>query len=164
MRGPKPSVVTLSDIERRDLEALVRRHTTPQQLSRRAGIVLAAADGESNAQIARQIGIDVDTVRAWRRRWLVFQSVPLADLTVADRLSDASRSGRPSRLTSEQVCQIVALACAAPTEAGRPLSQWSGRELAEAVMERGIVERISPRHVRRLLKRGLSSPTGSATG
>jgi putative transposase len=164
MRGPKPPDLTLTDSERRGLDDLVRRHSTPQQLSRRAQVILAAADGSNNAQIARQVGMDVDTVRAWRGRWLGFQSVPLADLSVEDRLHDAPRAGRPARLTAEQVCQIVALACAAPIEAGRPLSQWSSRELADQVVNRGIVERISPRHVARLLKRGTSNRIVSGTG
>ena len=164
MRGPKPPTITLTIPERRELDDLVRRHSTPQQLSRRAQVILAAADGDNNAQIGRQVGLDVATVRAWRGRWLAFQSVPLADLSVADRLSDAARAGRPAHLTSEQVSRIVALACAAPAATGRPVSQWSGRELAEAVMAQGIVPRISPRHAARLLKRGTSSPTVSATG
>jgi putative transposase len=164
MRGPKPAVVTLTDPERRGLDELVRRQRTPQQLALRAQIVLAAAAGENNAQIARRLSVAVDTVRAWRGRWLAFQAVPWPDLSVADRLSDAPRAGHPARLTSEQVSHIVALACAAPSASGRPLSQWSGRELAEAVMAQGIVGRISPRHVARLWKRGRSSPTASATG
>ena len=164
MRGPKPPAVILTDPERRGLEDLVRRHRTPQQVALRAQVVLAAAEGENNAQIARRLGVAVDTVRAWRGRWLAFQAVPLQDLSVADRLSDAPRSGHPARLTSEQVSRIVALACAAPSASGRPVSQWSGRELAEAVVAQGIVDRISPRHVARLLKRGTSSPTASATG
>ena len=66
--------------------------------------------------------------------------------------------------TAEQVCQIVALACEAPQKAGRPISQWSGREIAEEIIERGIVATISERHAGRLLKRGRSSRTASATG
>ena len=164
MRGPQPLTITLTDSERLGLDDLVRRHSTPQQLSRRAQVILAAAAGDNNAQIARKVGMDVDTVRAWRGRWRTFQSVPLADLSVAERLGDAPRSGRPATLTADQVCQIVAVACAAPTTSGRPLSQWSSRELAEAVIGQGIVERISARHVARLLKRGPSSRTASVTG
>jgi hypothetical protein len=57
------------------------------------------------------------------------------------------------------MCQIVALACQKPEESGRPISQWSGREVADEIMKRGIVAEISPRHAARLLKRGISSPT-----
>ena len=164
MCGPKPPALTLTDPERQGLEDLVRRHSTPQQLARRAQVILAAADGENHAQIARRVGLDVDTVRLWRRRWLAFQEVSLADLGVADRLTDAPRPGRPARLTAEQVCQIVALACAAPQQSGRPISQWTSREVADEVVARGIVNRISPRHAARLLKRGSSSRTASGTG
>jgi putative transposase len=90
--------------------------------------------------------------------------VAVADLSVEARLADAPRSGTPARIGPEQVCRIVALACEAPSASGRPISQWGGREIADEVMRRGIVATISPRHAARLLKRGISSPTGSATG
>jgi hypothetical protein len=79
-------------------------------------------------------------------------------------LADAPRAGRPTRITDAQVCQIIELACAAPDQTGRPISQWTGREIADEVMARGIVERISGRHAARLLKRGHSNPTAGATG
>jgi hypothetical protein len=37
------------------------------------------------------------------------------------------RCGAPARITAEQVCEIVALACELPATWGRPLSQWTGR-------------------------------------
>lgn len=164
MRGPKPPVVTLTDAERRGLEAVVRRHTTPQQVALRARIVLAAAEGGNNAQIARALGVEVEAVRRWRGRWLGLQPVALADLSVEERLTDAPRSGTPARITAEQVCQIVALACEAPAASGRPISQWTGREVADEIVARGILPAISPRHAARLLKKGRSSRTASATG
>ena len=164
MRGPKPPAIELTDEERRDLEALVRRHTTPQQVALRARLVLAAAAGLNNAQVARQEGVDVETARHWRGHWLGLRPVALADLSVAERLEDAPRSGAPVRITAEQVCRIVALACEAPGAAGRPISQWTGREVADEASKRGIVPAISPRHAGRLLKRGTSSRTASATG
>jgi hypothetical protein len=59
---------------------------------------------------------------------------------------------------------VVELACAAPEESGRPITQWSSREIADEIMKHGIIERISPRHAARLLKRGTSSPISSGTG
>ena len=164
MRGPKPPPIDLTDEERGGLEALVRRRTTPQQVALRARLVLAAAGGLNNAQVARQEGVDVETVRLWRGRWLGLRPVALADLGVAERLEDAPRSGAPARITAEQVCQIVALACEAPGQSGRPISQWTGREVADEAVARGIVPAISPRHAGRLLQRGRSSRTASATG
>ena len=164
MRGPKPPAIRLTDEERQGLLALARRHTTPQQVALRARIVLAAADGRNNAEIARECGVDVETARLWRGRWLGLQPVALCDLGVAERLADAPRSGTPARITPEQVARIVALACEAPGESGRPISRWSTTELAAEIMRRGIVDTISPRHAARLLKRGTSSRTASATG
>lgn len=159
MRGPKPPVVELSAEERRGLEGLVRAHGTPQQIALRARIVLAAGDGLNNARIAQQLGVDTDTVRLWRMRWLGLRAASLQDLSVVARLADAPKPGAPVRITAKQVCQVVALACAAPEKAGRPISQWSSREIADEIVERGIIDRISPRHAARLLKRGISSPT-----
>lgn len=164
MRGPKPPVVILSAEERRGLEGLVRAHRTPQQVALRARIVLAAADGLNNTEIARQLGVDADTVRLWRMRWLSLQAPRLEDLSLAERLTDAPKPGAPARITPEQVCQVVALACEAPEKAGRPISQWSSREIADEIIQRGIIDRISPRHAARLLKRGISNLTSSAIG
>lgn len=157
MPGPKLPPLDLTVDERQALQVLVRRHTAPQQVVLRARIVLLAADGLSNSQIARALGLEADTVRLWRQRWRSFQGVALADLSVTERLTDAPRRGSPARITPEQVCRIVALACEAPRVAGRPISQWTGRELAAEIMARGIVSTISARHAARLLKRGISS-------
>ena len=164
MRGPKPPAVALTAAERRDLEALAGAHRTPQQLALRARIVLAAADGANNAEVARRLGVEADTARLWRGRWLGLGAVPLDDLSVAERLEDAPRPGGPCRITAAQVCRLTALACEAPAASDRPIGQWSGRELAQEAVARGIVERLSPRHANRLLKRGISSPTAYATG
>jgi putative transposase len=154
-KGPKPAELTLSEEERKALEALVRRHSTPQQVAKRARIVLAAAEGKRNAEIARELSISVDTTRAWRGRWIGLQPVPLSELSLSERFEDIPRSGRPSEITAEQTCQIVAMACEQPKE--RPISHWTGREIAEEVMRRGIVPKISARHAARILKKGISS-------
>jgi transposase len=164
VRGPKPPKVELSDAEERALRELVSRHNTPQQMALRARLVLAAAGGANNAEISRQFGVDVDTVRRWRMRWLESQPFRLDDLPIEDRLRDAPRSGAPRRITDEQVCQIMALACELPETSGRPISQWTARELADEIKRRGIVEQISDRHAARLLKRGTSNRTDGAGG
>ncbi len=164
MRGPKPPTITLAEAERQALERFARRHTTPQQLALRARIILAAADGANNCQIARQLAVSLDMVRRWRQRWLTLQPATWEDLPLEDRLSDVPRPGKPARITDEQVAKIVALACETPADSQRPISQWSSRELAAEIQQRGIVEQISGRHAARLLKRGRSNPTASATG
>ena len=148
-------VLTLSAEDQAELELLARRHTTAQQVAQRARIVLRAAAGENNCEIARALEMDVDTIRAWRARWCASQAVSRKDLSLEARLRDRPRSGRKVEIQPEQVCALLALACEAPPESGRPTTQWSGRELADEVMRRGIVKKISPRHAARLLKRGI---------
>ena len=131
---------------------------------RRARIVLGAAQGQTNAQIARELEINVDTVRMFRDRWVGLQGIDLETLSLAERLQDAPRPGGKPKFSSEQRCQMAALACEAPAQAGRPISQWTGREIADEMKARGIVEQISPRHAARLLKKGASNRTASATG
>jgi hypothetical protein len=81
----------------------------------------------------------LDTVRLWRDSWVGLQGIDLECLQVAERLQDAPRAGAPAR--------IAAVACEAPSKAGRPISQWTtGREIADELKARGIVEQISPRH------------------
>jgi putative transposase len=164
MRGRKAPAVELQETERQELERIVKRHSTPQQIAMRARIVLASGEGGTNEEIARKEAVAVNTVRRWRGRWLELQAIALAELGVETRLQDEMRPGNPGRIREEQVCQIVALACEAPAVSGRPISQWSGREIADEVMRRGIVERISARHAARLLKRGICSRTASAIG
>lgn len=123
MRGPKPPAVALAATERRALDALTRRQGTPQQVALRARIVLAAAEGLNNEQIARALGIEADTARSWRTRWLGLSAVPLAELGVAARLADAPRPGGPCRISAEQVCRITALACETPAAADQPVDR-----------------------------------------
>jgi len=164
MRGPKPPRIELTNAERCVLDELVRRHSTAQQIALRARIIMAAAEGHNNARIARDLSISITMVRLWRKRWLVLRPASLEELPVADRLSDVLRPGKPRRITDEQVCQIVALACEAPERSGRPISQWTGREIADEIKRRGIVNQISGRHAARLLKRGICSRTAGVTG
>jgi transposase len=137
----------------------VARHTTGQQKAQRARIILKAAEGKNHAQIGAELKVSVDMARLWRRRWLELQPIALDDLSVEERLEDLPRPGAPAQITADQLCQMEQLACQAPEQAGRPISQWTGREIADELMRRGIVERISPRHASRLLKKGASSRT-----
>jgi putative transposase len=154
-RGPKPAMIILTSAERQALETLVQRPSTPQQWALRGRIVLACAAGLNNTQIARQLAISPDAVRLWRRRWLeTAPGDPAAPPDVGARLVDLPRSGAPGRFTAEQFCQLIAMGCEIPTDAARPISHWTPPEMAAAAQKRGIVDRISRRHVARLLKRG----------
>jgi len=110
--------------------------------------------GYGNVEIARLVPMDEEAVGLWRRRWVAWRSTPLDDVSVTERLADAPRPGHQPRLTAEQVCQVLALACEQPSNSDRPISHWSHRELADEIVRRGITDRISPRHASRLLKSG----------
>ena len=152
MRGPKPPAVELTDAERQGLKALLRRKSLPQQIAMRARIILAAGDGGNNEQIARVLGIGVDQARHWRTRWLSLKGIA-EEFSVDERLADRPRPGRPVQISAEQVCQIVALAREVPKDSERPISQWTGREIADEIVKRGILTQISARHASRLLKK-----------
>ena len=86
MSRRSPFVIVLSDEDRGWLERLVRRGTAEQGVAARARIVVAAADGEENARIAVRLGVALNTVIKWRRRF--FEEG-------VDGLVDRKRSGRP---------------------------------------------------------------------
>jgi transposase len=165
----RATALQLNEQEREALTRLTKRHRSEQQVVLRARIILAAAQGAANAQIARELGINVDTVRLWRDRWASWQEMDQEKgeqktESVAQRLRDAPRPGAVPKFTLEQRAQMAALACEAPAKTGRPIIQWTGREIADELKARGIVTQISPRHAARLLKKGASNPTGSAIG
>jgi transposase len=153
MRGPKPKQIELGEKEREELEQLVKRHTVGQQIALRGRIILAAGAGKNNSQIARELGVSLDMVRLWRERWLLLEPIELEDLNVEERLEDIPRPGAPARITADQRCQIEQLACELPEGSGRPITNWTNREIADEIKKRGIVAEISPRHAGRLLKR-----------
>jgi len=157
--GPKLEKIELNDRERQELARLATRDTTGQQKAQRARIILKAAEGKNQAEIARELQVSVEMARLWRRRWIALHEIALDDLSVEERLADLPRPGTPARLTTDQLCQIEQMACQAPEQTGRPISQWTGREIADELVKRGIVEHISARHAARLLKKGGSNPT-----
>jgi putative transposase len=71
-------------------------------------------------------------------------------------LTDAYRSGAPSCFSAEQIVQIIAVACEEPPASGLPITHWTPQELADEVVKRQIVERLSARSAGRFLKRGRS--------
>jgi putative transposase len=160
----RASQMILSEKEQEELAQIIRRHRSEQHVVLRARIVLAAAHGHSNAQIARELNVHVETVRLWRDRWVGLQGIDLETVRVAERVHDAPRPGAKPRFSEEQRCQIAALACEMPQQSERPISQWAGREIADDVKVRGIVTQISPRHAARWLKKGASNRTAFGTG
>ena len=86
MSRHSPYVIVLDAEDRQCLESTARRLTASLRDVQRARIVLAAADGLENVEIAAHVGVDVNTVSKWRKRF--FEEG-------IDGLSDRHRSGRP---------------------------------------------------------------------
>lgn len=162
MAGPLAAPVCVTPAQRAVLTALVRRATCPQALALRARIVLAAAAGQRNEPLARQLDCAPRTVRKWRVRWTeaiphllaVDEDAPALAQAVAAALADAPRAGAPVTFTAEQIIHIINLACRPPEQVGRPVAAWTPRELADEAVKQGLVTSISPRTVGRFLGRG----------
>jgi putative transposase len=169
-RGAKPEQLQVSARQEQILARIIRRAKSPQHLVIRAKIVLQGVTDARNTHIAAELQISLPTVRTWRQRWIMataqLQEVEaVADDKVLEEhlvaiLSDQPRPGAPATFSAEQICQIIAVACEKPEESGRPITEWTPRELADEVRQRKIVESISPRQVGRFLKGGqLKTPS-----
>jgi len=118
-RPKKP--ITLQAADKEKLEMLARRPKTAQRLAMRSKIVLRAAEGLPNGEIARRLGVTGATVGKWRER---FRRHGL------DGLSDEARPGAPRQISDAQVEEAVTRTLeAAPAGA----THWSTRSLARQV-------------------------------
>jgi transposase len=169
MPGPKPPTVELASTVRKILEQMTSCYTNSYALVLRAKIILNAAEGHNNSQVARQLDVDRDTASTWRAHWLSTEAslrtseaegLTEKELTalVEIALSDLPRVGTPDTFSPEQLVQIVALACEDPRDSGREISCWTPRELADEAIGREIVPTISPRHVGRVLSQADLKP------
>ena len=113
--------IVLTDRERDELEAVVRAHSSPQKMVRRARVVLLAASGMVSRDISEEVSMHEEWVAKWRRRFL--------EKRVAG-LVDAPRSGRPRRIGHDERIAIAAAATAAK-DPSDPVSTWNCFELAD---------------------------------
>jgi transposase len=130
-RSPWLAPLVLSAQERSTLQRWARRPSSAQALALRCRIVLACAEGISNSQVARQLGVARSTVTKWRARF------------VADRLDglvDEPRPGAPRTISDEQVERVLVLTLeTTPIDA----THWSTRSLARQVgMSQSAISRI----------------------
>ncbi|MFC4755378.1 helix-turn-helix domain-containing protein, partial [Dietzia aurantiaca] len=103
---------------------------------------MAAADGDANAAISREVGVCQDTVRQWRHRFC---------LERLEGLKDRPRSGRPRVFTPVEVAQVKALACTPPADHGLPLTRWSAAELRTHAIAAGLVRPVATSTIGRWL-------------
>jgi transposase len=123
--------IELTDPERVQLEAWARRRSSAQALAQRSRIVLLAADGRKNIDIARELGVHRPMVTKWRNRFAEQR---------LDGLVDEPRPGRPRTITDEQVEQVIVRTLeSTPKDA----THWSTRSMAAEVgLSREAVGRI----------------------
>ena len=145
MPTPFAPRISLSQNARSDLLALIRAHSTPQSLARRARIVLRAADIDqpSHLQMSRELGCHNHTVGKWRRRYL--------ELGLSG-LQDAVRPGRPKTIAPPTRVQVISMASALPQEQDRPVTRWSLDEIATALLEILGADPISRSSIWRILQ------------
>jgi transposase len=129
--GPALTPLELSEEEEQELHRLARRRKTAQALALRARIVLAAAEGRSNREVAAALGITRVTAGKWRRRFL---ERGLAGLV------DEPRPGPPRRVSDEDVERVVVMTLESQPQGA---THWSTRSMAQACgLSQSTVHRI----------------------
>ena len=120
MTGPAAVTIVLSEQERFELEARVRRRKIARADAMRAGIILLAADGLNNCAIADEVGVSRMTVLTWRKRFAVRR---------LEGLDDEPRCGAPRKIGDEKITEVVTKTLETmPADA----THWSTRSMAKA--------------------------------
>jgi transposase len=161
MSGSAAKVV-ITERQQEALRKLSTATTVAKRLTQRASVILLAFDGLDNEAIGRRVGLERHQVGLWRRRWqnAFDQLIRIECLETAAALrkaieavlDDEPRPGSPGKFTAEQLALILAVACEPPEKSGRPITHWTGQELADEVVKRGIVEAISASQINRYLR------------
>jgi putative transposase len=161
--------LTLTAKQSQCLTEITHASTSAQRLVQRARIILGEAQSSNQSAVAREVGVDRDTVGLWLSRWESAQenlsgleakfragelSAGLYRRQIELLLCDAARPGAPPTFTEAQKQQIIALASQTPEQAGVPVTHWSHELLAQTVPTKGIAPSISPAQVGRFLKGG----------
>ena len=141
MARPQSFPVRLTPEQRESLEQL-RDQPLPRKQQYRRDILLRAHEGDTDQEIADDLGVHPATVRRVRRRF--------AEGGLDAALIDRPRPGAPPKLDGKQEAMVIALAC---TEAPQGRDRWSVRLLARRVVELEVVETVSRETVRRVLKK-----------
>ena len=117
--------------ERAELEGWARRRTSAAGLAMRSRIVLAAADGGTNTELAERLGLAITTVRRWRNRFVVDR---------LDGLLDEPRPGRPRVVGDEKIAELITATLeSTPSDA----THWSTRSMAQHLgLSQSMVSRV----------------------
>lgn len=126
-----PVQIEISEQERAQLQSWARRRSSAQALALRSRVVLLAAEGLNNTEIAERLGVHRPMVRKWRSRFAEYR---------LDGLIDEPRPGKPRTITDEQVEQVIVKTLeSTPKDA----THWSTRSMAAEVgLTQSAVHRI----------------------
>lgn len=131
MPSPTAAEIVLTDAERAELEGWTRRRKSASGLALRARIVLAAADGGSNVELADRLELDRGTISKWRNRFVQYR---------CDGLLDEPRPGRPRVVGDEQIKELIT---ATLETTPRDATHWSTRSMADHLgLSQSMVSRV----------------------
>lgn len=168
----RTSVTIYLDASQRELlRKIHNKRSVPEFVKHRLQVVLAAATGSQNKDIASEHGLEVHFIGVWRNRW----AKHVCDWKQTDEtlrpewnerlvllwLSDEKGRGRKENFTQEQRTKIAALSQESPEQHGLPVTHWTPELLAKAAVQRGIVATISASTVSRILKKRLVAASQS---
>jgi putative transposase len=132
MPGGRPlAPLTISPDEREELVSITRSRSMPQALATRARIVLLAADGRSNTDIAEKLGLSKPTVGIWRKRYLSQR---------LQGLYDEPRPGGPRSIRDDEVAALIRKTLKTKPRDG---THWTCRSIAaETKLSKSTVQRV----------------------
>lgn len=148
----KKYTVDITDDERHHLQQLLRSGKHSARKLTRARVLLKAAEGFSDREIAVALGIGQSTVERTRRRFVEGS---------LDALNERPRPGKKPKLDARTEARLIAEACT-PAPEGR--KRWTMQLLADRLVERQLVETISDETIRRTLKKRSSSRGSRSSG
>jgi transposase len=149
----KKYTVELTPSERQELEALTCKGTASARRIKRALILLAADEGETDDVVAARVRAHYTTVGRIRQRF--------AEEGMEAALSERPRPGKAPVLDGPQEAHLLALAS---TPAPTGYAEWTMRLLADRLVQLDLVEAVSHQTVWRVLKKGMSNPGSTSSG
>lgn len=167
--GRKAVVIDLTDRLRNIMETMLSQRQLEKHLHERLLIIIKSAQGMFNKAIAKELGCNARKVGLWRNRWSEGSQADCFTLDengkelstkqviakIKELLSDAPRSGSPSKITEQIWLRLQALACQSPEDYGLPFSVWTHQELSAQAKRMGII--ISPSRYGVLLKKRIKA-------
>ena len=128
--------MTLSNSDREELERWVSAHRTPQQVAQRCRIVLAAAQGQSDKDIAENMKINTKTVALWRQRFVSAGPDSLWEV--------AAGRGRKPVYAADKIEEVIS---ATLQTLPKGATQWSCRTMAQKQgVSKATINRIWQSH------------------